>query len=129
MPVFTHPKFRRKYLSDKLLEIQALARKSDDIPTTEQGSTRIIPPELIQKSVHWNRYIGAWAWRPISGPDWLRGGRDDPHGSKEDARIIRGPYLVVPPFASSSDVRIVTPVTDVTPAIERALRTGVESTT
>lgn len=125
LPEFVYPQFRGRYLTKKLREIQALARASDSIPTTERGSTRSVPPELIIKSVYWNQYINAWQWTPISGPDWLRGGRDDPHGSKEDARICHGPQVVVPALATSVDIRLVKPVTRVGPALERALRFGV----
>lgn len=50
----------------------------------------VIPPEMVVKRVRWNEWLEGWETvEVVTGPEWMRDTRDDPHQSKEEARIVR----------------------------------------
>ena len=97
LPHFTHPKFKRKWLRNALVEIQRLAYLSCNKKTNEKGFDRIIPPGIIIKKGRRSRWHGGWEWQVITGPEWLGEAKGDPHRSKEEKPVVRvATRMVVP---------------------------------
>ena len=100
---FTRPRFKRRWLRDRLYEIQQAARESKYLGPDQPGYYRVVPPSIIVMSVYRHAITGEWVREKLDGPAWLRLTRDDQHDSKGDADNSR----IAPTY--SPNLRMVMP--------------------